>query len=327
MTQATDLQIIRAGVEIGVPAARVHRALTEELDRWLADSAAVDLDAGAYDFWGPHVFEAPDRDAGRHTLLEHEADRMLRFAWHVRGADTEVTIELTPAGGGTRVDVTHAGVPQRAPAAASVDDVWKVTLENLRRWCERGEAPVRVDFGRDPVGEARTQIDMDAPVEAVFDTLTKPELVREWCGGDAQIDPASAVATRSDGRAAARWRSSTSRRRTGSRTPGRIHPSPRALSRGSSRAPGEDAGHDHALRLRRPRRRRLRGRLDVVPGHDPKPGRGPRLSHLALAAGANWSSRRTRAGTSTGIPTARPPTASTTASTIESAAAAAWTGL
>ena len=189
MTQAADLQIIRAGVEIGAPAARVHRALTEELDRWLADSAAVDLDAGAYDFWGPHVFEAPDRDAGRHALLEHEADRMLRFAWHVRGADPEVTIELTPARGGTRVDVTHAGVPQRAPAAASVDDVWKVTLENLRHWCERGEAPVRVDFGRDPVGEARTQIEMDAPVEAVFDTLTKPELVREWCGGDAQIDP------------------------------------------------------------------------------------------------------------------------------------------
>jgi uncharacterized protein YndB with AHSA1/START domain len=35
---------------------------------------------------------------------------------------------------------------------------------------------VRVDFARDPVGEARTQIEMDAPVEAVFDTLTKPEL-------------------------------------------------------------------------------------------------------------------------------------------------------
>ena len=161
MTQATDLQIIRAGVEIGAPVARVHGALTEELDRWLADSAAVDHDAGAYDFWGPHVFEAPDRDAGRHALLEHEADRMLRFVWHVRGADTEVTIELTPAGGGTRVDVTHAGVPQRAPAAASVDDVWKVALENLRRWCERDEAPVRVDFGRDPVGEARTQIETD----------------------------------------------------------------------------------------------------------------------------------------------------------------------
>ena len=46
------LQIIRAGVEIGVPAVRVHRALTEELDGWLADAAAVDIDAGAYDFWG-----------------------------------------------------------------------------------------------------------------------------------------------------------------------------------------------------------------------------------------------------------------------------------
>ena len=140
MTQATDLQIIRAGVEIGVPAVRVHRALTEELDGWLADAAAVDIDAGAYDFWGPHVFEAPDRDARRHTLLEHEADRMLRFVWHVRGADTEVTIELTPAGGGTRVDVTHAGVPQRAPAAASVDDVWKVTSS---RTCAAGASAAR----------------------------------------------------------------------------------------------------------------------------------------------------------------------------------------
>lgn len=189
MTQATDLQIIHAGVEIDAPASRVYCALTDELDSWLADSAAVDLDAGEYDFWGPHVFEAPDRDGGRHALTGHETDRMLRFAWRVRGAETEVTIALEPAGGGTRVEVTQAGVPQRPSGAASSDDVWKLTLENLRRWCEHREAPVRVDFARNPVGEARAQIDMDARVQAVFDTLTKPDLVRRWCGGDAEIDP------------------------------------------------------------------------------------------------------------------------------------------
>ena len=70
MTQATDLQIIRAGVSIDAPADRVYRALTGELDRWLADSAAVDLDAAAFDFWGPHVFEAPDRDSGRHAIVD-----------------------------------------------------------------------------------------------------------------------------------------------------------------------------------------------------------------------------------------------------------------
>ena len=189
MTQATDLQIIRAGVSIDAPADRVYRALTGELDRWLADSAAVDLDAAAFDFWGPHVFEAPDRDSGRHAIVDHEPGRMVRFAWLVRGAETDVTITLEPAGAATRVEVTQAGVPQRASGAASIDDVWKVALENLRRWCERGEPPVLVDFARRPVGEACTQIDMDAPVEAVFDILTTPDLVRGWCGGDAEIDP------------------------------------------------------------------------------------------------------------------------------------------
>jgi uncharacterized protein YndB with AHSA1/START domain len=188
MTQATDVQIIRASVDVDAPPARVYRALTGELDRWLADSAAVDLAAGAFDFWGRHVFEAPDSNAGRHALLGHEVGRMLRFSWHVRGAETETTIELVPAAGGTHVDVTQTGVPERSPGTPSIDDVWKVALENLRRWCERGEPPVLVDYSRNPVGEARTQIDIAAPIEAVFDTLTKPELVREWCGGDAEID-------------------------------------------------------------------------------------------------------------------------------------------
>ena len=178
MTQAADLQIIRAAAETDASPARVYRALTAELDRWLADSAAVDTAAGAYDFWGPHVFEAPDRDAGRHELLSHEPDRLLRFGWHVRGADTD----------GTHVEVTHVGVPQRPQEAASLDDVWKLALENLRRWCEHGEPPVQVDFSRDPVGEARAEIVMDAPPEAVFETLTDPDRVREWCGGDAEIE-------------------------------------------------------------------------------------------------------------------------------------------
>jgi uncharacterized protein YndB with AHSA1/START domain len=80
-------------------------------------------------------------------------------------------------------------VPQRPSEAASIDDVWKVTLENLRRWCERGEPPVLVDFSRNPVGAARAEITMDAPPEEVFEALTDPGRVREWCGGDAEIEP------------------------------------------------------------------------------------------------------------------------------------------
>ena len=190
MTQAADLQIIRAAVEVDAPPPRVYRALTSELDRWLADSAAVDVGAGAYDFWGPHVFEAPGREAGRHALLGHEPDALVSFRWRVRGGETDVTIALAPAAGGTRVEVTQAGVPPRPPTEASIDDMWKVALENLRRWCERGQAPVLVDFSRHPVGEARAEITMDAAPEAVFQTLTDPDLVRGWCGGEAEIEPA-----------------------------------------------------------------------------------------------------------------------------------------
>ena len=46
MTQAADLQIIRAGVEIGVPAARVHRALTEELQADLGSLAEAEATFG-----------------------------------------------------------------------------------------------------------------------------------------------------------------------------------------------------------------------------------------------------------------------------------------
>jgi uncharacterized protein YndB with AHSA1/START domain len=189
MSQTANLQTMRHTVEIARPPDRVYRALIDELGRWFADHADVDVEAGRFDFWGDHVLECPDRDAGRHRLLDHTEGRALRFDWHVRGALTEVTVDLRPNDGATAVEVTHSGVPQRPSGDASLDDVWRLALDNLRRWCEFGAAPDAVDFTRHPVGESRSSLEVEAPVEAVFDALTRPELVSRWCGAQAEIDP------------------------------------------------------------------------------------------------------------------------------------------
>ncbi|MGN6379424.1 MAG: SRPBCC domain-containing protein [Gaiellales bacterium] len=189
MTQTANLQTMRHQAQIASPADRVYRALTAELERWFSDSADVDIAAGRFDFWGDHVFESPDRDAGRHHLLDHADGRSLRFEWRVRGADTEVAVELTPQAGGTAVEVTHSGVPERPSGKPSLDDVWRLALDNLRRWCEAGTAPDMVDFARNPVGQSRSSLEVEASREAVFDALIKPDQVSRWCGAHADIDP------------------------------------------------------------------------------------------------------------------------------------------
>ena len=189
MSQTANLQTMRHTVEIDCPADRVYRAFTDELDRWFADHADVDVEAGRFDFWGDHVLESPDRSAGRHRLLDHADGRAVRFEWQVRGALTEVAIELRPLPTGTAVEATHSGVPERPPGEPSLDDVWRLALDNLLRWCESGAAPDLVDFARNPVGASRSSLEVEAPIEAVFDALTRPELVSRWCGAQAQIDP------------------------------------------------------------------------------------------------------------------------------------------
>ena len=189
MSHTANLQTMRHSTDIACPAERVYRALTSELDRWFADHADVDVAAGRFDFWGDHVLESPDHEAGRHRLLEHTDGRAVRFDWRVRDALTDVAIDLEPLPGGTAVEVRHSGVPERPSGEPSLDDVWRLALDNLRRWCESGAAPDLVDFSRHPVGESRSSLEVDAPVEAVFGALTRPELVSRWCGAQAEIDP------------------------------------------------------------------------------------------------------------------------------------------
>jgi uncharacterized protein YndB with AHSA1/START domain len=63
-------------------------------------------------------------------VLEVDEPRLLRCRWTGAFGDTEVTFELSPEGGGTRLRVRHDGWSE-PPAAerAGFDDGWKQKLD------------------------------------------------------------------------------------------------------------------------------------------------------------------------------------------------------
>ena len=117
----------------------VFRALTDEkaLTTWFAEHAAISLEEKRYDFWGRFTPETPTREQGRHAIDLVEQNRRLRFTWPLRGEDTTVDIRLTERNGKTVLGVWHhnvRGIPSPEAGCYSVDDLWFLWLENLRRY-------------------------------------------------------------------------------------------------------------------------------------------------------------------------------------------------
>jgi hypothetical protein len=74
---------------------RLHQERLDEVRFWLA---ALDQ------FWSRHLGRLADGE-----VLTAEPPRLLRCRWSGAFGDTVVAFELTPAGGGTRLRVTHRG--------------------------------------------------------------------------------------------------------------------------------------------------------------------------------------------------------------------------
>jgi uncharacterized protein YndB with AHSA1/START domain len=67
-------------------------------------------------------------------FLKLELDRLVEMTWMnqagTKGAETVVTIELTPLGSGTMMRITHAGLPDEE-CSKGHDEAWVNVLEHL----------------------------------------------------------------------------------------------------------------------------------------------------------------------------------------------------
>jgi uncharacterized protein YndB with AHSA1/START domain len=161
---------------------RVFHALTDAaaLQAWFSEHAEVDVSNKQYDFWGKFTPKAPDRNAGKHTIIEYEAGKVLAYQWKVGGDGTRVTFRLYPHANGTILTLRHAPDGEQAEEPGGFEDFWFLTLENLRRYLDGKPSEARVDYTNPMRGTIQHETEIDAPVARVYEILTNPDEVNRW---------------------------------------------------------------------------------------------------------------------------------------------------
>lgn len=120
---------------------RLYQAWTEQFDRWFAAPGSVSMHAevnAPFFFETEYAFE-DGQPATRHPhygrFLRLQPDALVELTWvtgegGTEGAETVVTVELTPTPAGSHLRLTHAGWPNERSRDNSAA-AWPAVLDQL----------------------------------------------------------------------------------------------------------------------------------------------------------------------------------------------------